>query len=172
MSADPMKTDPLLLAQQYLLGELSGAEIEAFEKRLAEDVALAEALADVVLLHGSLTGAPVRAVPPQSEKTNRRVRQFWWGGAAALVVGAVAVSQLPLPGPRGGAVRSESFNVDRPEVYEALFARDEEDPVPVDMVDLSVDDDSALDVPDWMVAAVEAAGQGPQEPGQPQEEEL
>ena len=57
MSADPLKTDPLLLAQQYLLGELSAPEIEAFEERLAEDAVLAEALADVVLLHGALTGA-------------------------------------------------------------------------------------------------------------------
>lgn len=168
MSADPLKTDPLLLAQQYLLGELSGPEIAAFEERLADDAALAEALADVVLLHESLTGAPARSVPAQSQKTNRRINQFWWGAAAAVVVGAVALSQLPLRGPRGTMVRSDLINVDRPEVYDALFAREEDEPVTVELVDLDADDAAALDVPDWMVAAVEAA----QDPGQPQEEEL
>ena len=171
MSADPLKTDPLQLAQQYLLGELSGPEIEAFEKRLADDATLAEALADVVLLHGSLTGATTRAMPERSQKTKRRINQFWWGAAAVAVVGAVALSQLPLPGSKGTVVRSDLLNVDRPEIYDALFAREDDDPAPVDLVDIDMDD-AALDVPDWMVAALEAAGQGIQEPGQPQEEEL
>ena len=172
MSADPLKTDPLLLAQQYLLGELSGSDVEAFENRLADDPILAEALADVVLLHESLTGAPARAIPAQSEKTNRRIRLFWWGAAAAVVVGAVALSQLSFLGSQDTVARSGLLNVDRPEVYDALFARDDDESGTIELVDLDADDSVVLDVPDWMVAAVEAAGQGAQEPGQPKEEEL
>lgn len=170
MPADPLNTDPLLLAQQYLLGELSGPETEAFEERLANDAVLGEALADVVLLHESLTGAPARRVPAQSLVTNRRIRQFWWGAAAAVAVGAVALTQLP--GPRGGLARSGQLNVDRPEVYDALFSREDDDFPAVELVNVYAEDDAELDVPDWMVAALEAAGQGAQEPGQPQEEEL
>jgi len=164
MSSDLPSADSLQLAQQYLLGELSSDETARFESRLAEDADLAMALADAVLIHDALSGGiSTRSVPSQSPQTRQWIKRFWWGAAAAVVVGAVALYR---PDSRPALV-----NVDRPEIYDALFSSNE-DADSADQAEVEIDDREELDVPDWMFAAVEAAGQGVDDSGRPQEEEL
>lgn len=164
MSSDHPAADSLQLAQQYLLGELSPEETARFESRLAEEEELPLALADAVLIHDALSGGvSTRSVPGTSPQTRHRIKRFWWGAAAAAVVGVAAlVRQDPKPA---------LVNVDRPEVYEALFSNPEEAETP-ELAEVDADAADELDVPDWMVAAVEAANQGVDDSGRPQEEEL
>lgn len=50
MMNTPLNSDDLILAERYLNDELSPKETRAFELRLSSDVALQDALADVVLI--------------------------------------------------------------------------------------------------------------------------
>lgn len=78
-------------AVRYLSGELSAAEAAAYEDRLADDVAAAEALARAVVLGQSVTAPPadleVLAQPALAAAIGRTRRA--WGGVAATATAAV-----------------------------------------------------------------------------------
>lgn len=165
--------DRLQWAQRYLLGELSSVEAEAFEARLGEDEELAAALADVVLIHQAVGDVPLPAPLHDAGQDSRRLlRRFGWSVAAVAMVGVVALVQQtprPMETAKGGA--GAGLELSRPEVIDSLFASETEegmDPLSVDPPEEEID---ALDVPDWLFAAVEAEGRI-DDSGRPQEEEL
>ena len=164
--------DRLQWAQRYLLGELSSVEAEAFEARLGEDEELAAALADVVLIHQAVGDVPLPAPLRDAGQDSRRLlRRFGWSVAAVAMVGVVALVQQaprPMETAKGGA----GLELSRPEVIDSLFASSDAeegtDPLGIDPPEEEID---ALDVPDWLFAAVEAEGRI-DDSGRPQEEEL
>jgi len=173
MSSDaPLSSDDRLQwAQRYLLGELSSAEVEAFETRLGEDEELAAALADVVLIHQAVGDVPFPAPLREAVPDSRRLlRRFGWSVAAVAMVGVVALVQQT---PRQVEMAKGGLELSHPEVLDSLFASsaDDEDGPESMGVDPSDDEINALDVPDWLFAAVEAEGRM-DDSGRPQEEEL
>jgi hypothetical protein len=166
MSSSP-ENDRLLQAQRYLLGEGTTGELAAFETQLAGDPLLAEALADVVLMHEALTGvAPRQAtviVAPRRESVAAQV------GIALAALVAVVVVAVAAIGPTGSQKPQLAF--DRPEVLETLWS--DENPDDADeSAEFEMTEASDLEVPDWMVAAVEASSSPTDDSGAPREEEL
>jgi hypothetical protein len=90
-------TDLLLLALRYVAGEFSPAEASAFERRLDEDQAAREAVADAVALAGAIAGQTARVLPHSS---HRRTIKLVAG--LALAAAASLAWFLILPGGTAG----------------------------------------------------------------------
>jgi hypothetical protein len=65
-------------AYLYAGGELSDAERDSFEQRLAIDQAAREALADAVGMIAALRGETPRADPSYRDRVRRKLRPSWW----------------------------------------------------------------------------------------------
>jgi ferric-dicitrate binding protein FerR (iron transport regulator) len=155
----------LLLAFRYLAGELSAAESEAFEARLADDEPAQQALADVVQVSaalgaGSGTNAPT-CVPVVAGRNVRR-RQI---AAAALAGGTIACGVLLLtadwnspPSGPGTAASDVTPRQARSMValWNELQFEEPERPLADEQLSSLTSDDEAdpAEVPDWMLAAV------------------
>jgi hypothetical protein len=167
----------LLLAFRYLAGELSAAESEAFEARLADDEPAQQALADVVQISAALgtsasvgvskvsfsvaESTPAGGRPLTGGRTVRR-RQI---AAAALAGGTIACGVLLLTGggnspPAGPGTAASEVTPRQARSMVALWneLQFEEPDRPLadeQLSSLTSDDeaDPAL-VPDWMLAAV------------------
>jgi anti-sigma factor RsiW len=135
------------LADRFVLGELSAEDEQAVVERLADDDALAAAVARssrlIAALH-STRGAPVRPAMPIASRVRLAL-------AAAAVAAAVAlVACWPALAPRSGPpVASEG-----PREVVRLWRQADETELPEDE---PVADDEPVDgdaVPDWMLAAV------------------
>ncbi len=90
--------DPNWTAFRYVLGELSTAELVAFEGRLLDDQAAREAVAAAVELAGALAvvgGEPVRF--PIGRRPGRGRRALAWSGVVALAATLVAMVLPPSP---------------------------------------------------------------------------
>ena len=108
--ADKNVAEPSLVALALLCagGELEGDEATAFERRLAEDQAAREALAQAVQLTQSLAGRPLSLPDPAYRERVRRhllpERRGWRiagrGSLLLAVIGLVAVLLLLLPSRR------------------------------------------------------------------------
>lgn len=164
MSLPSPQSDLTFTALRYLAGELDGVDTDAFERRLATDESAQRALVEAVQLSAAIqTTAPaVRpatrvAVARQPQRTSR------WSGAAALVGTALVAATVLI------ALRNE------PEPAVAVVSSDEANSgatvslwtsLDVDEIESALDDSSlfesdgeaadAVQVPDWMFAAIES----------------
>lgn len=185
-TANSTTDDDLLLAVRYVLNECGAAELAAFEARLGDDsvaqVALVEAVQIVALLQATPTCAEVAPRPARAVSAKPvPARQSWQVAslvAAALLVVVVAVWQsLPSSQFDRTVVLDNVPPNESPALAQAWTALDPsaiaaEDPddAPADEV-LLVDDsgnDTASDVPDWLLSAVMAEA----EQGQPDDHDM
>ena len=97
MNRLPEQDELLLTAFQYAAGELTAADAARFESRLADDLAAQQALADAVLLAGSLRRptrvAAIRPATPAAQGRNRTVV------AAVMAACAIGLIALAWPSP-------------------------------------------------------------------------
>ncbi len=176
----------LLIAFQYVSGELNESDAARFESRLAEDEAAQQAVADAVLLSDSLLlQARVRPVRGSSAaKDGGRHRAF-----VAAAVAAVAVVLIALAWPGAGDL--ERALVDNPRhaddltpaeqsagsllaVWSEMSAGAAEEPESLD----SADDPAAAgspasdadELPEWLLHAVAEAQGALAEPSAPSDD--
>lgn len=168
MTISSQNDELLLLAFQYVSGELSAPETEAFEAQLAEEASAQQALADVVQLSEAVAiGAAERAVTRSQERVRRRSgrRQMIVAGlSGAVIAGAVFAlagrinQQGPSHDEQTAAVPSVSPQEAHSVVtlWSALGSAesepsivDESNIIPVEGADVTGDE-----IPDWMLAAV------------------
>jgi hypothetical protein len=157
-----------LLAFRYIAGELTPAESEPFEQRLADDQAAREAVARAVDLAQAVASAPADTVPlptthhsPLTTHTaaaHRRLRPVRWiAAAAAVVLGLLGIQFFKGP----------SDQTTLAKVWASLrLGQDVQDVVETPNLDLiaeseesAIDDEDDLTVPGWMMEAV--AGSDP-----------
>ena len=153
------------LATQYVLGELSGADRESFETRLAGDVAACEAVMSasrLLLTVQAVSAAPTPAVSTPATNLRRSARGAW-AAVAAVCMAVVALCLIPFSTPDTvESVASNDSAAQLVSLWRTGGVPDED----LEEVDDSVDDDVA--VPGWMIAAVsleaqakELGGRGP-----------
>lgn len=176
MNRLPDQDELLLTAFQYVAGELTAAESARFESRLADDLAAQQALADAVLLAGSLR-RPARVAAARlatAPAAHRRNRAFVAAVMAACAIGLVA---LAWPGPSNDhdAVDGHApFRVsDQERARSLLAAWSEMSAATTNEQDGSADDSTGDDLPEsqfdelpeWLLHAVaEAEGDVAEEP--------
>lgn len=149
------------LAHRYLLDEMSGEEVVAFEERLATDEGAAEALARGTMLLATVSEAfrerrttdRRRAIEPAAPGTHRRSNRlagFVAVAASFALVCLLGVSQMSrwrFDGRDPSGTAAELVSIWRESASEPPT---ESDPI-------AADDDAqpaADDVPDWLMAAV------------------
>jgi ferric-dicitrate binding protein FerR (iron transport regulator) len=135
-----------LLAFRYIADEMTGAEAESFEQRLAADQAACEAVAHAVELAQAVASAPADVIPlPATHSSPRHwLRPARWVAAAAAIAFGVAgwwYVNRSSEESRLATVWAEMFN----STPHDLVA-DSEEP--------TLDDESDLTVPVWMLEAV------------------
>jgi hypothetical protein len=160
MSQAECQSDPQWAAMRYLEGTLSVDEVASFEARLAEDVQLAEALADAVLLSAAVRAAEAEQRPAQPAVTtvrpSRRRRTAAVAATAAAAVLMLALQIIneappaPIPPAAAPTLADPSVLAVWATLADAASVPDF-DPDP-DLSDLELDHVSA--VPDWMFAAL------------------
>ena len=136
----------------YLSGEMSPAEAKTFEDQLAHDQEAREAVAAAVELVGSLAAtrpAEARALPvvPVSDRTTRRF-------AAAATVAASLLICWSLVRHSPGPARPSGEDARQLISYWSEAWSPGENGSADSVAD---DDDSEMNVPSWMLAAVEPA---------------
>lgn len=161
MKAPASQTDLPLQAFRYLAGEMDPAEAEAFERLLAGDGAVQQALVEAVQISAALQVNA--AAPPASRPLVRTVRVSAptrrWSVALALggcaVVAATLLVALRDDTTPGAATAQNAGAVATVEAWSELGP--ENDVIPLDDASLMFADEStdATDtVPDWLLAAV------------------
>jgi anti-sigma-K factor RskA len=154
------------LAFQYVAGELSAIECEAFELRLADDQAAREAVARAVDLSGALASARSVITQPVSQFPGVSLRWRRLAAAAcvaALVILGVSLRLLQKPATDDEVRQTGNANAQTTTEWVALWpseADSDSDDVELSfneteqspMTDAPTDD---LAVPSWMVAALE-----------------
>jgi hypothetical protein len=91
------KSDLAWFAFAYVSGELTHAEAEAFERRLAQDQAAREAVAEAVALIGAVAAVPPETLPLPS--TRRRWPRRWLAAGVAAAASLAVVVGLSRRGP-------------------------------------------------------------------------
>ena len=170
-AADRPDDDLRWLAARYVLDELDGPAVEGFERRLADDPAACDAVAEAVelLLAVDRAGAAPAAAP-----VRRRARWAVAGSAVALAAAAVVAVAL-LPGGAGDSVAVAP--PDRPADPASLGrawstlrlseVEPEADAWEADALVAGLDPDAlpaadpieAEGPPDWLIAAVRLSGE-------------
>ncbi|QDT55047.1 hypothetical protein Pan44_30880 [Caulifigura coniformis] len=146
-----MNSELNILALRYALDELPDAEARAFEGRLAVDQAAREALADVVILTSAVRQlpAPVPAVANVSVG-GRRSRMAAIVSCAAACLLLLVVIRMPQPGP----LVSNGQSFENTEIVGAWSELGSDDLLVSEFESDFSRDDTASEIPDWMVAAV------------------
>lgn len=168
-------------AFQYVSGELSESEAERFEARMAEDELACLAVAQVVQVSQALrTGLTPResadckpAACGSAKLANSRSRTRLVIGFAAACLVAVCVvafrSEPAAPGLGGNVQVSQNANSTAPRTASLIhrYVETHESALDVDIeeVILPIDEDESandieIDVPSWMLAAVEIDSDG------------
>jgi hypothetical protein len=135
----------------YVSGEMSPAEIEAFEDQLAHDQEAREALAAAAVLVGKLAIARPAApetlrVAPTAERSTRRVAAAATIAASLLVCWSLVRHSPDHASPSGEEAREL-----------ISFWSEAWSPGENDSADATADDEEAeVAVPSWMLAAVES----------------
>lgn len=152
----PAAVDRALLVQEYLLGELGPADLEAFEARLAEDPAWCEAVVEEVRRLAAVADvAPARSAPRVLRlRVHRWVQPVRVAAAATLLIAAATALSLVDRAPRTdrpGADRWAAGATDQERVL-ALWLAASDDDVDEEGADASLDgadldDDLADEVP-------------------------
>lgn len=170
-------------AFRYLIGEMSLAEFEAFESRLADDQEAREALGTAVQLQAALISnrdVDVSAVVPPRVETGSGLphasrsesrRSIRWIAVACVAASLAVLMMLSIPTPSVTVGLIDSSDV--VDVQNAAVAAmwvslaedstvnvrvdlaDASDSLEMEWTDVAVD---SLDIPDWMVSAVRRAG--------------
>lgn len=152
-----------ILALRYALGELPGAEAAAFEGQLETDQSAREALADAVLLM-----AAMRKLPAEVELSRRATSPIATRSRIAAVVSCLAASLLVvllIKWPAGKTTAHRTSG-DATAIVGTWSELGGDDMVLAEFDSELSRDDSASDVPDWMVAAVlEAVDTPPRDEG-------
>lgn len=155
----------LLEASRYLSGEMSAVEAEGFEERLAVNQAVRETLADLVLIEkciladrGSARRMPVSSCRNALYNDHFRMPAALAGLASLVAVVAMAVS-LRLGNPESVQVSQHSpmsdADLSAVSLWASLAADIEAPAEKSDDLALLLDME-AIEIPDWMFAAVEA----------------
>jgi hypothetical protein len=158
----------------YAAGELTGAEAEAFELRLADDQAAREALARAVELTQAVAAAetmePVSVGSRGRSTWGRRVVWMAIGSAASLLVAAF-VSQLDLTrDSRDDRELAAAWSQTRQELSVASDANHW--PAEDQEAETADEDLDLIATPDWMTAAVRGSIEMPEDgPATPDEPE-
>jgi anti-sigma factor RsiW len=97
-SPSESKSDLAWLAFAYVSGELAHAEAEAFERRLAQDQAAREAVAEAVALIGAVAAFPPETLPLM--RARRRLTRRWLAAGAAVAASLAVVVGLSSRGPK------------------------------------------------------------------------
>jgi ferric-dicitrate binding protein FerR (iron transport regulator) len=139
------------LAFRYIAGELTRAESEAFEQRLARDHAACEAVARAVTLTSAIVAGRGESRPAVVPYASRLRSARWIAAAAAVLLAAltifVARPRLPL------GESSDELTVAGVWAESAL-AHGEWSPEFGDDTDQGGDDASDIALPDWLIEAV------------------
>lgn len=170
MNNSSHESELLLVAFRYHMAEMSPSEVAAFEQQLADDQATREALADIVQLRAALGSGPVPAtadVLPRSRPVSVRSvaarTVFRWPAATATVTAlALLVAWTTLrPAPEHslsvGQFPSEAA------LWASLAPNAEMHLAASDLDDSTASTEffggqmAVLEVPDWMLSAVEAS---------------
>ncbi|SFJ61284.1 anti-sigma factor [Planctomicrobium piriforme] len=144
----------LLLASRYLSGELDSIAAADFEQRLADDQFARDALADVVQLTAAMQSLPATELQvfpvqprPAAFTTSRRrlVLATLLSTAAVLaLIAVVNIARLPSELPESPLEMADIWTA-VPEIE-----------IPLDPEEEPFEPLAALDVPDWMFAALAA----------------
>lgn len=146
-----MMSDLNILAVQYALGELSGVDAASFEQRLETEQAAREALADAVLLMSAVRELPQEVVkaPVPVPRTSQRSRIAVLTACVAAVLTVVVLMKWP-----GGDGVARRGSGEAPALVEAWSELGRDDVVLAEADGDAAGDDSASEIPDWVVAAV------------------
>jgi anti-sigma-K factor RskA len=150
MSVD--KNDRDWLAMQYVLGELSDAERNAFEVRLPADLELCEAVTAASRLMLTAHAAIEANSSPISVRrdSNQRTPGRSWSAvvvmAAAMAMALLLVVRIPVKSPNDSPQAAELVSLWR----SGSDSSDDDS----DDVDDIIDDAADVAVPSWMLAAV------------------
>lgn len=157
---ESLSEDVDLLAFRYIAGEMTAADAELFEQRLADDQAAREAVARAVDMAQAVASVPADTIPlpafrhseltTHQPRASRRLRPARWIAAAAAVVLAVLGLQF-FKGPSDQTTLAKVWvnlwlGQDALETSNLDLIADSEESV--------IDDDSDLTVPGWMMEAV------------------
>lgn len=150
------------LAFRYVSNEMTGAEIESFEQRLADDQSAREAVARAVDVSQAVSATRNDVIPIPSDHsplTNlrspvRRVRQIRWIAAAAASLAAGVLLYHTFRGSSDlsslAKVWAKHFRQEAIDMPDAGLLADSEDA-------MAIDEDDDLTVPAWMIEAVGAS---------------
>ena len=147
------ETDDLdWLAFRYISNEMTGAEAESFEQRLADDQSAREAVARAVDLSQAVSAVPRDVLPIRSR--TRRVRPIHWFAAAAasLAAGVLIYQSFQATSDPGRLAKlwAEHFGQEAGDAAKAgLLAGPDEA--------MSIEEGDDLTVPAWMIEAVGAS---------------
>jgi len=151
------------LALQYVLGELSDADREAFEERLADDLAACESVAAasrlVLTVRAAASAKGVPSVGPASTADSRSQTKSAFSAWLSVVVASAAMAllclfatQTPVNPPSNSDVASvDHAAAELVSLWRSGMDADEGD---VDDMDEGLDSSSEDAVPGWMLAAV------------------
>ena len=179
---NPAEQDELAwLAFQYVAGEFTSADANAFEERLATDQAAREAVADAVALFHAVCAA--EATAPVVAKQSDRMQTLVWRAVIAIAAAVLLALTLNLNpfADHSPNVASSSALADAWTSVRRDFASDEQ-PTPsisasailTDAELALAEDDLAMstEAPSWMTAAVLGlAGKQPLDSGEPMPQE-
>ncbi len=139
------------LAFRYIAGELTRAESEAFEQRLADDQTAREAVARAVMLTSAIVAGRGES-PASVVRYPSRPRWTRWVVAAAAVLLAAITIVVVRPGSRPGESNDELTVAG---VWaESALGHGEWSSEFGDDADHSDDDADDIALPDWLIEAV------------------
>jgi anti-sigma-K factor RskA len=151
------------LALQYVLGELSDADREAFEERLGDDLAACDAVAAasrlVLALRAAAPVPEVSPIEPAVATDSRHPKKSAFSAWLSVVVASAAMAVLCLFATRTPVSRptsSDVVSVDHTAVELVSLWRSgmDADEGDVDDMDEGLESSSEDAVPGWMLAAV------------------